>query len=355
MNVIYKISSFLILTIFSHIGQCKIQINENSNHVASYPLLMPNVSPKVPELYLCTPVRVDSSKDYYIIGFEPNATMQTAHHMLIYGCTKPGSSKSIWNCGEMTRGSTDNGLPLAAACSGGSQIIYAWAKNALRLNLPKDVGFKVGGQTKIQYLVLQVHYAHVDHFLDGSTDDSGVFLHYTLKPMSNQAGVYLLGTGGSIRARSTELMEVACSLDENKTIYPFAYRVHTHSLGHLVSGYAIEPRTNEWIELGKMDPQRAQMFYPIHNKNPIYQNFTLAARCTMISNRDRVTYIGSTNKDEMCNFYLMYYVKGGEPLNDKYCFSAGPPFYSWKTQGYRNIPDKEASTMGKLPDYIKEE
>lgn len=48
------------------------------------------------ELYLCTPIKVDYTKDYFIIGFEPNATMNTAHHMLLYGCGAPGSEKPVW-------------------------------------------------------------------------------------------------------------------------------------------------------------------------------------------------------------------------------------------------------------------
>lgn len=34
--------------------------------------------------------------------------MATAHHLLLYGCGKPGSSKPIWNCGEMGRHLDDN-------------------------------------------------------------------------------------------------------------------------------------------------------------------------------------------------------------------------------------------------------
>jgi hypothetical protein len=51
-----------------------------------------------------------------------------------------------------------------------------------------------------------------------------------------------------------------------------------------------------------------------------------------------------TNKDEMCNFYIMYYVEEGEPLDQKYCFSRGPPFYYWNSE-LNNIPDKDASTL----------
>uniref|UniRef100_A0A182NHY4 peptidylglycine monooxygenase n=1 Tax=Anopheles dirus TaxID=7168 RepID=A0A182NHY4_9DIPT len=101
-----------------------------------------------PELYLCTPVKVDYTKSYYIVGFEPNATMATAHHMLLYGCGQPGSESAVCPCGS--------GAP--------SQIIYAWARDAPKLELPEGVGFKVGKDSPIQYIVLQVHYAHIDKF-----------------------------------------------------------------------------------------------------------------------------------------------------------------------------------------------
>lgn len=36
--------------------------------------------------------------------------------------------------------------------------MYAWARDAPTLKLPNGVGFKVGGNSNINYLVLQVHY-----------------------------------------------------------------------------------------------------------------------------------------------------------------------------------------------------
>lgn len=224
------------------------------------------------------------------------------------------------------------------------QIIYAWARDAPKLILPDDVGFKIGGNSPIKYLVLQVHYAHIDVFKDGSTDDSGIFLHYTSRPHKKLAGVLLLGTAGSIPPKSTEYMETSCTLNENKTIYPIAYRTHTHSLGKVVSGYVIKP-DNEWVELGKRDPLTPQMFYPVHNKTPVTFGDKLAARCTMESNRTTWTHIGATNVDEMCNFYLMYYVDNQEPLDMKYCFTRGPPMYYWRDAGLTNIPNREASTL----------
>ena len=55
-----------------------------------FPLLMPKVKPSLAETYICTPIRMDTDLSYFIVGFRPNATKMTAHHMLIYGCEEPG-------------------------------------------------------------------------------------------------------------------------------------------------------------------------------------------------------------------------------------------------------------------------
>lgn len=108
--------------------------------------------------------------------------------------------------------------------------------------------------------------------------------------LSKQAGVLLLGTAGTIPPMSVENMETTCPIDEDKVIHPFAFRVHTHQLGKVVSGYRI--RNNDWTLLGRRNPMKPQMFYPINNTDPIVAGDILAARCTMLSTRRRITYIG---------------------------------------------------------------
>lgn len=55
----------------------------------------------------------------------------------------------------------------------------------------------------------------------------------------------------------------------------------------------------------------------------------------------------ATNLDEMCNFYLMYSVENDTPLDMKYCFTQGPPYFYWENpeNDLNNIPDKEASSL----------
>ena len=54
---------------------------------------MPKAKPSQEESYLCTPIRLDTEDTYSVVGFRPNATKMTAHHMLIYGCEEPGQRK----------------------------------------------------------------------------------------------------------------------------------------------------------------------------------------------------------------------------------------------------------------------
>ncbi|XP_072946506.1 peptidylglycine alpha-hydroxylating monooxygenase [Epargyreus clarus] len=311
--------------------------------VDTYDFLMPNVWPHRDELYLCTPIRISPRTNYYIVGFKPNATMHTAHHMLLYGCSEPGSNESVWSCGEMQSNEVDRVYNTASPCRSGSQIVYAWARDAPSFDLPENVGFLIGRDSPIKYLVLQVHY--MMKFPPGKTDNSGVFLKYTKQPMPRQAGVLLLGTSGAIAPHYIEHMETACTMEENKVIHPFAFRTHTHSLGQLVTGYVVRRNENgdEWRLLGRKDPQMPQMFYPVADPAPIRRHDVLAARCTMNNTHEYIVKIGATNRDEMCNFYLMYWVQNDTPLKQKYCFSAGPPYYYWNRapENFNRIPDLE--------------
>lgn len=128
-----------------------------------------------------------------------------------------------------------------------------------------------------------------------------------------------------------EHFETACPNDEPIEIYPFAFRTHTHKLGLVVSGYRIEKSTNQWEMIGKGDPQKPQMFYPVKKNIPIKQGDWVAARCTMYNYQEHDVQIGMTGNDEMCNFYIMYYVnRMDHTLSRTFCASSGPPHYYWK-------------------------
>merc|ERR1719443_326614 len=166
-----------------------LAVTTASSLQSQFSLRMPHAKPRRPETYLCTTIRLDTNKTHYITGFDPVAEAGTAHHMLVFGCEEPGRREALFSCGEM--GIVLPGTRQAKPCQSGSQVIYAWAKNAPQLTLPEGVGFKVGGRKSgVNFLVLQVHYASVDR-IPAEGDRSGVMLHYTDKPQPRRAGVYV--------------------------------------------------------------------------------------------------------------------------------------------------------------------
>uniref|UniRef100_A0A3Q2CAI1 Peptidylglycine alpha-amidating monooxygenase n=1 Tax=Cyprinodon variegatus TaxID=28743 RepID=A0A3Q2CAI1_CYPVA len=164
-------------------------------------------------------------------------------------------------------------------CEDDSSIMYAWARNAPPTKLPKNVGFKVGRNSGTSYFVLQIHYGDVSAFRDvESKRKKGMFTN----------------------------ADVACEYD-SYPLYPFAFRTHTHSLGKVVSGYRV--RDGKWSLIGRQSPQLPQAFYPANKEVTVRYGDTIAARCVFTGEgRTSKTYIGGTSSDEMCNFYMMYYM-----------------------------------------------
>ena len=157
-----------------------------------------------------------------------------------------------------------------------------------------------------------------------------------------------MATGGVIPEHSVEHMETACAIDEPLEIHPFAFRTHAHKLGRVVSGFLISPERH-WTLIGRHNPQKPQMFYPVKSKDMvIHQNDVVAARCTMNNNLSHPVRIGQTADDEMCNFYMMYYVNGDRILERKYCNSEGPPHYYWTS-------DNLVSSRGSIPGSVDRE
>ncbi|KAL4228224.1 hypothetical protein ACF0H5_013657 [Mactra antiquata] len=344
-------ASLIIASVCLSLAFAAPSINEHktASNTEDVTFLMPGVQPKIEDTYLCIPMKT-SDIPRYIVGFQPHANMEISHHMLLYGCETPGSDQPVWNCGEMaTKGGDYHKGPV---CGSGAKILYAWAMDAPALSLPKDVGFKVGDDTGVNYLVLQVHYKNVKPFLPprNEKDSSGIVLSMTNVPQARRAGVYLLGTSGYIPSKTTTYMETMCTFDNDFNVHPFAFRTHAHMLGQVTSGYRI--RDGQWTEIGRKSPQLPQMFYNATTPGLVIQKGDiLAARCTMKNNLDRDVMIGSTQNDEMCNFYMMYYTEGGDKIMpETYCFSAGPPQYYWQKDARMedSLPNRP-STISVVP------
>ncbi|XP_027202332.2 peptidyl-glycine alpha-amidating monooxygenase B-like [Dermatophagoides pteronyssinus] len=278
----------------------KKSLSETSDLLYTLELKMPNVLPRKNDDYLCTSVNI-SNEEIYIKKFDPNANSNRIHHIIIFGCKNLQNHHNQllypnhWPCIH---------LPICP----GMRIIYAWGRNAPSLQLPPDVGFHVGGLSDINYLILQSHYSHPlqEH------DSSGVRLLYTVQPQPYIAGILLLSSVDGIIPphQSKYHVDINCRLNRDP-ITVFAYRVHAHALGTVISGYRYSHNKNKWDLIAKGNPQWPQAFYPMSDNDNLMQinsQDIIAARCTYNSSeRNTLTRMGSTAGDEMCNLYLMYY------------------------------------------------
>ncbi|KAL8622773.1 hypothetical protein ACOMHN_026894 [Nucella lapillus] len=218
-------------------------------------ILMPNATSDRSDALVCHGYRLQE-REAYILRFVPHASMKVAHHMMVYGCGTPGSHEPHWSC-PTSGGSGSESSPCGTA---NRQIVFAWANDAPARNLPPGVGFRVGGTTGIDYLVIQLHYAKT--FGAEAADSSGVTMVMTHDRQPQQAGYYILGNIGMIPPHNPAFrMESACTMDLNYTIYPIGYRTHGHNIAVVTSGYRI--RDSVWTELGRMSPQRPQTFYNV--------------------------------------------------------------------------------------------
>ncbi|CAP38842.1 Protein CBR-PGHM-1 [Caenorhabditis briggsae] len=292
---------------------------------------MPGVVPEA-DSYLCTSLEL-SDQENYLTGFKALTTKGTAHHILLFGCEEPGSDELVWDCGEMNKPNDE--MPRAPTCGSKPAILYAWALDAPPLELPKDVGFQVGGYSNIRHLVMQVHYMHSKE----EPDETGLEITHTEEPQPKLAATMLLVTGGTLPANKTESFETACMIEEDVVMHPFAYRTHTHRHGKEVSGWLVkedQSQEDHWKLIGRRDPQLPQMFVPVEDGSmTIQQGDMVTARCVMANNEDRDIPMGATGEDEMCNFYVMYWTDG-EVMRDNTCYSPGAPNYRWGREAALN-------------------
>ncbi|XP_034566308.1 peptidyl-glycine alpha-amidating monooxygenase A isoform X6 [Notolabrus celidotus] len=295
-------------------ASCVSRTNQDltNSHNFSVDIRMPGVVPAASDTYLCMSFPVPTTRDSYIVDFIPHASMETVHHMLLFGCQTPVSTSTYWDCGSSQ-----------GTCKDEASIMYAWARNAPPTKLPKDVGFKVGKNSGMSHFVLQIHYGDNGAFRDHHKDCSGLSLRMTTKPQPFIAGIYLLMSVDTVilPGKRVTNADVACDYS-SYPIYPFAFRTHTHRLGKVVSGYRI--RDGEWTLIGRQSPQLPQAFYPVDSDLSVKYGDTVAARCVFTGEgRTSKTYIGGTSEDEMCNFYIMYYMESRHAAPFMNCMEPG--------------------------------
>ncbi|KAH9369776.1 hypothetical protein HPB48_011637 [Haemaphysalis longicornis] len=233
----------------------------NRNHRLKMQLRMPEVEPAQPDDYYCTAYNL-SYEEAYI-----------------------GTATATLSAMTLT-------------------VLYGWARNAPSTQLPPGVGFQVGQQTSVRYLVLQVHY---DTPIVGG-DSTGLELQIDLQPQRYLAGIHVFyAKDQNIPPGQPSFpVDVNCVASREEPMFVFAYRVHTHSLGRTVTAYLLH--NGHWSLLARGDPHRPQAFYPLNRTVTVKPGDVLASRCTYdTSTKKRPTEIGPGAAQEMCNLYLMYY------------------------------------------------
>ncbi|XP_050650812.1 peptidyl-glycine alpha-amidating monooxygenase isoform X15 [Macaca thibetana thibetana] len=302
---------------------------------------MPGVIPKQSDTYFCMSMRLPVDEEAFVIDFKPRASMDTVHHMLLFGCNMPSSTGSYWFCDEGT-------------CTDKANILYAWARNAPPTRLPKGVGFRVGGETGSKYFVLQVHYGDISAFRDNHKDCSGVSLHLTRLPQPLIAGMYLMMSVDTVIPAGEKVVnsDISCHY-KNYPMHVFAYRVHTHHLGKVVSGYRV--RNGQWTLIGRQSPQLPQAFYPVEHPVDVSFGDLLAARCVFTGEgRTEATHIGGTSSDEMCNLYIMYYMEAKHAVSFMTCTQNVAPDTFRTIPPEANIPIPVKSDMVMMHEHHKE-
>jgi len=307
-------------------------------------LRIPGEIPKTNDSYLCTAFKQHHLRQKSIVSFEAISS-ESAHHVILFVCELPGINEPVeaWDCGEMS--DTQAGRPSqyikGPPCASNSAPIYAWSHGSghEKTALPDGVGFPIGGLSKNQYIVLQVHY------MDALTkeDYAGVKITFTDGPTPKTAATLLMVTGGRVDKKIKENLEAACVIDEDVEMHPIAFRVHTHRHGEKVSGWLVkenEADEDKWTLIGERSPQKPQIFEKVKNQNMVIrQGDVLASRCVINNNENHPIEVGPTSEDEMCNFYLMYYTNG-KPLSNNVCSSPGAPYYHLgRDAGLNHIPE----------------
>jgi hypothetical protein len=135
----------LLICLFARLSVCTLGNGVVDGEYEYVEVLMPNTTTYGEDAYLAISVKLPD-EEAYLVGFEPRASANKVHHMLLYGCEVPTPKANGKSSVLM--------IPMCA--SGPDAILYGWAMDAPKLDFPEDVGIVVGGDTPIKYVVLQV-------------------------------------------------------------------------------------------------------------------------------------------------------------------------------------------------------
>lgn len=145
-------------------------------------------------------------------------------------------------------------------------------------------------------------------------------------------------------------MDINCQPKLTKQIVPYAYWVHTHEIGQVVSGYKIDNASRKPIEFARWThrwPQPVTINQNLSSVVSIFPGDYVAGRCTYNSTlHDQPIKWGPRKMfDEMCNLFLFYFTSIDN-------FDPEDLFITCVNQNFKeitNILPKEANILPNIP------
>lgn len=304
----------------------------------------------------------------------------SAHHLDIFQCIIPGylvrdstlepSNEVVWDCG-LTVDSGIPGIMKGPRCNDPIDYLvpFEWDKKDMTDEF--GIGLKVGPKSPFNYLVIEVHFAEASKAQVNSRAGFDVkILTSNNSTRLKSAGMLILGTiAGTIPPHSMGYFDSACEYRRPPALNCIRYRSHTHGLGLIASGFKISKDGSQYQLLGKQFPQHTFPYFPLESIKGhfplesikgqsrrgerivrIERGDVLAARCIMNNTRDIEVAIGERAEDEMCYFYLIYYVDSGEsiPFPFRHCYTSAND-YSWQIDAGFTTIFKQIDLISNIP------
>jgi len=263
-------------------------------------LQIQGAKPRTENTFQCSLFPVPSpGKQLWMKGFSSLGDPTKAYHTTLIGCQDKYSNQTegtAWDCSD------------GVICDN-FQEIFTWNQYSPAAVLPPGVGFKIGDNSTVKYLMLMVHYEkplkedEVDY-------QTGLSLKITEEKQQYMAGLLLLTSRGfSVPPNETSYgVDVNCLVGTPTNLTIFASQVHTHSLGYAVSGYKLDNKTLKMDEIYRGNPNWPAPFYQTRNLVEIQPMDIVAAMCSFdstskVTETESGVYIGGV----MCEMYFMYY------------------------------------------------
>jgi len=230
-----------------------------------------------------------------------------------------------------------------------SYPLFIWGVGGEQSSLPYNAGIKIGKNTGIQYIVLQIHYNN-PALKNDILDSSGFQIKMTTKLRENDIGFLILGTNLDMelppKMKEYEISGNCTSEWTESLPYPitiFSSTIHAHQLGRAIW-------TEVWRDGQFMDwVGETALVYDFNKQSPTLLPGPVVVRpgddfithCIYdTSKQTNITKGGLATENEMCLNIISYYPKldASTCLSHPVVIDMNSPSYSKpKSRQYPNL------------------